>query len=125
MGSKTIYIADDDLSICEILSVILRDKGYNIIISNDGSSLLALDTIPDLIFLDVRMASVDGSELCKSWKLNPRTMLVPIIIVSANQDIPEIAKDCGADGWLAKPFEMQDLLRLAEEYTMNQRKQLI
>lgn len=125
MGSKTIYIADDDLSICEILSVILRDKGYNIIISNDGSSLLALDTIPDLIFLDVRMASVDGSELCKSWKLNPRTMLVPIIIVSANQDIPEIAKDCGADGWLAKPFEMQDLLRLAEEHTMNERKQLI
>ena len=125
MGSKTIYIADDDLSICEILSVILRDTGYNIIISNDGSSLLALDTIPDLIFLDVRMASVDGSELCKSWKLNPRTMLVPIIIVSANQDIPEIAKDCGADGWLAKPFEMQELLRLAEEHTMNERKQLI
>ena len=124
MGSKTIYIADDDLSICEILSVILRDKGYNIIISNDGSSLLTLDIVPDLIFLDVRMASIDGAELCKTWKLNPRTMQVPIIIVSANQDIPEIAKDCGADGWLAKPFEMQDLLRLAEEHTLKG-KQLI
>lgn len=124
MGSKTIYIADDDLSICEILSVILRDKGYNIIISNDGSSLLTLDIVPDLIFLDVRMASIDGAELCKTWKVNPRTMQVPIIIVSANQDIPEIAKDCGADGWLAKPFEMQDLLRLAEEHTLKG-KQLI
>ena len=124
MGSKTIYIADDDLSICEILSVILRDKGYNIIISNDGSSLLTLDIVPDLIFLDVRMASIDGAELCKTWKVNPRTMEVPIIIVSANQDIPEIAKDCGADGWLAKPFEMQDLLRLAEEHTLKG-KQLI
>ena len=120
MGSKTIYIADDDLSICEILSVILRDKGYNIIISNDGSSLLTLDIVPDLIFLDVRMASIDGAELCKTWKVNPRTMQVPIIIVSANQDIPEIAKDCGADGWLAKPFEMQDLLRLAEEHTLKE-----
>lgn len=114
---KTIYIADDDSSIREILSVILIDRGYNVILSPDGLSLDRLDIVPDLILLDIRMAGVDGSALCRYCKAKFSASGVPVILISANLDVKEIALECGADGFLSKPFEMNDILNLVQLYT--------
>jgi CheY-like chemotaxis protein len=120
----TIYIADDDPSIREILSVILTDKGYNVILSPDGLSLQYLDIIPDLILLDIRMSETNGSDLCRSYKQNKRTADVPVVLISANLDVDEIAVDCGADEFLSKPFELKDILELTQKYMLERNNNL-
>lgn len=124
METRTIYIADDDPSIREILSVILKEKGYNVILSPDGLSLYSLDIVPDLILLDIRMNETNGSDLCRSYKQNKRTADVPVVLISANLDVDEIALECGADEFLAKPFELKDILHLAQKYMLERNNKI-
>jgi len=116
VANKTIYVVDDDTSILEILSIILKDHGYNVIVSTDGSSLDSMGTIPDLIILDIRLAGSDGSEICRQCKQDARLASVPIILVSANLDGEDIARSCGADAFLSKPFELKEILGLAHKH---------
>ena len=116
MTSKIIYVIDDDTSILEILSIILKDNGYEVVVSPDGSSLHELEIIPDLIILDIRLAGKDGAQLCRQYKQSERLSSVPVILVSANLDGQEIAEACGADEFLAKPFELKEILGLTQKY---------
>ena len=116
MTSKFIYVVDDDSSILEILSMILKGNGYEVIVSPDGNSLDDLEVVPDLIILDIRLAGKDGAQLCRKCKQSERLSCVPIILVSANLDGQEIAEECGADDFLAKPFELKEILGLTQKY---------
>jgi CheY-like chemotaxis protein len=70
---------------------------------------------PDLLLLDIWMSGLDGREICKALKLQDHTKHIPIILVSANRDTEQIAHDAGADDFLNKPFDMDDLLRKVAE----------
>lgn len=117
MNKKRIYIADDDPSILEVISIILGSRGYDVITSPDGISLDTLEVLPDLIFLDIRMSGTDGGEICRHFKSQPHKSQVPVVLISANRDIDEIAQKCGADDFLPKPFEIKDIVSLAGKYT--------
>lgn len=117
MNKKRIYIADDDPSILEVISIILGSRGYEIITSPDGISLDTLSDLPDLVFLDIKMSGTDGGEICRHFKSQPNKSQVPVILISANRDIDEIAERCGADAYLPKPFEIKDLVSIAGKYT--------
>lgn len=109
---KRIFIADDDQDILEIISMILRTKNYDIQATSDANDIFKLDNnnLPDLILMDIWMSGLDGREICKCLKTDAHTKDIPFIFISANSNIEEITKEYKADDYIAKPFEMQDLL---------------
>jgi CheY-like chemotaxis protein len=121
MSKKKIYIADDDPDILEVLTIILEGKGYQVIASSDGRSLSKLEDLdfPDLIFLDVRMSGSDGSEICRMLKSRADTKSIPVVLISANRNLNEIGKDCGANDVISKPFDIKDIVNVASKYTLS------
>ncbi len=90
-------MADDDVNILELMHMILELQGYDVTTSSDGLSLQALGETPDMVFLDIGMSGSDGSEICHNYKTNPNTSGVPVVLVSANTNLQEIAGRCGAN----------------------------
>src|SRR5688500_8082070 len=117
MSRKKIYVADDDPDILEVLTIILETRGYEVITSTDGRSLSSMEELPDLIFLDIRMSGNDGSEICRMLKSKAETASIPIVLISANRNLYEIAAECGANDVIAKPFDIKDIVTTAGKYT--------
>jgi len=107
----TIMVADDDLSILECVKLMLEFEGYHVQTTASGNDLLTLKTFPDLILLDIWMSGVDGREICKALKANPETGHIPIMLFSASTNLMVSASEAGANDFLEKPFEMQELLQ--------------
>lgn len=115
---KKILVADDDPGILEALTYMLEDEGYEVLTSVDGDVIpIIKKDKPDLLLLDLWMSGQNGSDICKEIKNNPKTSDVPVVIISANRDTKAIAFACGADDFLTKPFEMEDLLKMVKKYT--------
>jgi len=115
---KKIMIADDDPGIVDAVEMLLEFEGYDVISTVDGSTVLDMkENLPDLLLLDIWMSGEDGRDICKKLKQEPLTKNIPVIMVSASHDIKESALEAGADDFLAKPFEMNDLLKKIEDLT--------
>ncbi len=118
MGKKKVLVADDDPAICEGISMILEDAGYGVITTTDGQTVTEVKKdVPDIILLDIWMSGVDGREVCRDLKQQETTKNIPVVMISANKDTEQMALSCGADGFIAKPFEMEDLLAKVKFYT--------
>lgn len=108
---KKIMIADDDPGIVDAIEMLLEFEGYAVTSTVDGADVLDLkDELPDLLLLDIWMSGEDGRDICKKLKQLDATKNIPVIMISASRDIKESALAAGADDFLAKPFEMNDLL---------------
>ena len=109
---STILIAEDDQQIREALDRILRFEGYETVLAHDGAAALdAFDQpAPDAALLDVMMPFVDGLSVVR--KLRDRGNRTPILMLTARQETPDrvAGLDAGADDYLAKPFELDELL---------------
>ena len=111
-------IADDDPGIVDAIEMLLEFEGYEVLSTVDGNRVLDMkENLPDLLLLDIWMSGEDGRDICKKLKQEPLTKNIPIIMVSASHDIKESAIEAGADDFLAKPFEMNDLLKKIEDLT--------
>lgn len=111
MSSKLIYIADDEVNICNIIKSFLLKEGFQVQTYHDGLSLLnAFKKHPaDLLILDIMMPELDGYSLCTAIRTFSN---VPIIIVSAkDSEIDRIlGLNLGGDDYLTKPFSPMELL---------------
>lgn len=108
---KTILVVDDDTAILDALTIVLTDSGFKVKTMASGHELLELTSpLPDLIVLDIWLADMDGREVCKKLKSDPKTAHIPVIVFSANKNIEQLSLEAGADGYLAKPFSIADLL---------------
>jgi DNA-binding response OmpR family regulator len=108
---KTIMIADDDPGIVDAIEMLLEFEGYNVRSTMNGEAVLQLgDKLPDVLLLDIWMSGNDGRDICKKLKQNDATKKLPVIMISASRDIKESAMEAGADDFVAKPFEMNELL---------------
>lgn len=97
--------------------MMLKDAGYEVQSTANGHTVQRVsDYLPDLLLLDIRMAGVDGRDICRYLKSQRLTKHIPIIMVSANQDTEKIAHDAGAEDFIAKPFDMDKLLEKVEKY---------
>lgn len=117
---KKIFVVDDDPSILEVMTIVLEDKGYDVSSISTGPQffeLLKKGPHPDLIFLDLWISGSEGTEITKQLKADKKTKDIPVIIVSALNDLETICEDAGADGFLEKPFEIENLLSLVEKHT--------
>ncbi|MBS4029385.1 MAG: response regulator [Ignavibacteriales bacterium] len=130
---RKILIVDDTEINVELLGDILREYRYDIVTASDGMEALAMVDIhkPDLILLDVSMPRMDGLEVCERLKKNPLTACIPIVMVTALQDlaIKMKALDAGAEDFLSKPFNkvelrarVQSLLHQTELYEILQQR---
>ncbi|HEX8023535.1 response regulator [Mucilaginibacter sp.] len=110
-NTKKIMIADDDPGIVDAVEIILDFEGYQVSSTVNGATILDMKTeFPDLLLLDIWMSGFDGRDICRKLKNDDITKSIPIIMISASRDIERSAYDAGADDFLAKPFEIDDLL---------------
>ena len=112
MSIGKILICDDDRNICELLRLYLEKEGYTLSIANDGEEALAkfnADT-PDLILLDIMMPKLDGFGLLK--KMREKGIDAPVLFLTARDAVSDRVKglDLGADDYLVKPFDFDELL---------------
>src|SRR5438552_3106805 len=113
MPKKKILVADDDAGIVDAMQILLEDEGYEVITTMEGENIEEMyKQKPDLVFLDIWMSGVNGNTVCKKLKEDDATKKVPIIMFSANRDTEQIAMQCGADGFLSKPFDIKDLMEI-------------
>jgi DNA-binding response OmpR family regulator len=118
MKQKKIMIADDDPGIVDAVEMLLEFEGYQVTSTVDGSTVLDMkDELSDLLLLDIWMSGEDGRDICKKLKSINATKNIPVIMISASRDIKESAMAAGADDFLAKPFEMDELLKKIESLT--------
>lgn len=113
MEAKTILVVDDDNVIRETAQRYLQKQGYNVKTLDNGYEVLVvcLYLKPDLIVTDIRMPKLDGLSLVKGLKNNSDTASIPVIFISALDDIEimEKAKALGARHFLIKPFSLDEL----------------
>lgn len=110
---KRILVIDDDEDILTILNIIFEDEGYEVILSNTGTSAEEVLLIhPDLVVLDVRIRGFHktGDQICNELKTMDGTRNLPVILLSAEVDVPVLARESGADGYFRKPFNIDDLV---------------
>jgi CheY-like chemotaxis protein len=108
---KRILIAEDDPAILDVLQLILEEGGYAVESVADEAALSDFPNgHPDLLLLDIWMSGWDGREICRSLKGREETKHLPILLCSANRDGEQIAREVGADGFIAKPFDLDALL---------------
>lgn len=118
--NKKILIIDDDEGILEAVSVMLEMEGYSVCTSTkDGPELYnIIDTKhPNLILLDVLLSGVDGRDICKGLKHYAKTKDIPIIMVSAHLSAGKNFHEYGAQAFLAKPFDIEELLSTIKNHT--------
>ena len=119
MGKKIakIMIADDDPAIVDALQLLLTDEGYDVTYTCDGETVPMMKShFPDLLLLDIWMSGVNGGDVCKQLKQQEQTRDIPVIMISANRDTEAIAKASGAEDFLLKPFDIDELLQKIDKY---------
>ena len=113
-----ILVVDDNLQNLKLLFALLDREGYQARPVNNGSlALRAVEAAPpDLILLDINMPEMDGYEVCKSLKRNPDTRDIPIIFLSAYQNIEDklTAFQAGGVDYVTKPFSKEEVLARVE-----------
>lgn len=109
-----ILIVEDDPLEADLLGQELEDHGYKTLWAEDGEKGLQLvqESLPDLVLLDILLPKLDGFEVVKKIKTNPKTRYIPVIMVTALVDMDERVKglDSGADDYITKPFKTFELL---------------
>ncbi|CAD5981522.1 MULTISPECIES: response regulator [Planktothrix] len=111
----TVMIVDDSNALREIIANMLRDSGMEVISAEDG--VQALEKIEqvtqlDLVVLDIVMPNMNGYELCRHIKKNPKTQNIPVVMCSSkSEDFDRIwGIRQGADAYISKPFRPEELL---------------
>ena len=115
---KKILLVDDRQTVFRLLEAIIRIKGYELIYAESGQQgiVMARQELPDLILLDVIMPDIDGFKVCQYLKENPDTKDIPVMFLTARgaEDDLVMGRKVGADGFMTKPFQAKEVLKLIE-----------
>lgn len=125
ISKKDILIVDDMSDNLRVLSSMLTKQGYNVRKALNGQmALTACQTIlPDLILLDIMMPGMDGYEVCQNLKADDKTRAVPVIFISALDEVFDKVKAFNAGGvdYITKPFQIEEVLaRIGNQLTIQQ-----
>jgi two-component system, OmpR family, alkaline phosphatase synthesis response regulator PhoP len=111
---EKILIVDDEKDIARMLNYNLKKEGYRTVEAYDGEDALDLAARerPDLILLDLMLPGVDGLEVCKQLKKEPKTAAIPIIMLTAKTQETDkvVGLELGADDYVSKPFSLKELI---------------
>ncbi|MEA3493746.1 MAG: response regulator [Candidatus Margulisiibacteriota bacterium] len=121
--AKTVLIIEDYPETLIMLTEIVKGAGYAVKTSETGEEALKIigRSPMDAVLLDIMLPRIDGFEVCRRIKGDPKTKNIPVIAVTAF-DVPDIEAKClqaGADEVVMKPFEIEDLLNKLKKYIKN------
>jgi len=112
--NEKIYIVEDESDIAELLKVNLEKSGYKPKSFSEASSFFKKVEVekPDLVILDLMLPDMDGLEVCKNLRGNPKTSGIPIIMLSAKGEETDriLGLELGADDYVTKPFSPRELI---------------
>lgn len=112
MNNKKIMVCDDDQGILDVLQMLLETEDFTVITEIESPNVI--DQIksknPDLLLLDLWMPILSGDQVLKKIRQTEDIKDLPVIVLSASVDGSDIAADAGADAFVAKPFDMDDLI---------------
>jgi two-component system phosphate regulon response regulator PhoB len=114
MATERILVVDDEEDLLELVRYNLSKEGYHVqcVASGELAIQAATTQLPDLILLDLMLPVVDGLDVCKSLKSNPKTQHIPIMMVTAKTAEADVVSglELGADDYITKPFSPRVLL---------------
>ncbi|MFI5130979.1 MAG: PleD family two-component system response regulator [Chitinophagales bacterium] len=108
----TILVVDDDPDISMMLKLMLEYKGYQVMIlerTEDVITTLNENNI-SMVIIDMLLSGISGTDICAEIRQNHQTADCPILMISAHPNAKKICLDAGADDFIAKPFDMNDIL---------------
>lgn len=105
-------ICDDDEGIIDVLEMILDEVGHTVISVNDSLKVQAAidQEQPDLLILDLWMPRLSGQEVLKHLRKHSANHQLKVIVISASRDGEQVAVDAGANQFIAKPFDLKNIL---------------
>ena len=110
----TVLVVEDDAANRVLLTRLLERAGYRAITADDGPSGLAaaFELAPDLVLLDIGLPGMDGLEICRRLRADPRTVALPVVLLTGRTSVDDVVTglDAGADDFLGKPFHEAELL---------------
>jgi two-component system, OmpR family, alkaline phosphatase synthesis response regulator PhoP len=113
LSGSRVLIADDNEQNRELLDAYLADETYEILMAHDGQQTMEVVAAshPDLILLDIMMPRMSGYEVCEQLKANPETRSIPVLMVTALNEMGDIEKavKAGCDDFLSKPVNQLEL----------------
>ena len=121
MKAKKIVIVDDDVAILDSLGLLLDFEGFDVKAFERGSEIFKCieDTCkPDAILIDMWLSEEDGRDICKKLKNDDKTKDIPIIIMSASRGLEGTALESGANAFIAKPFDIDDVIDKLHHFTV-------
>lgn len=126
MTHARILVAEDDPVTARFLTTLLSEKGYEVLLAEDGerAAELAANGRPDLIVCDVVMPYRDGFDLLREFRRDERLERVPVILLSMRDREEDIvhALESGADDYMVKPFNARELLARVRKQLLARRR---
>jgi DNA-binding response OmpR family regulator len=120
MELKRILAIEDEIDILDLYTYIFTDAGYEFSGSVTGENIFTqIETFrPDLVMLDINLGALSGSDLCRAIKSDPQTSQITVVLVSGETQTVQLMEYTKANGFIAKPFDLDYLLsRVAELLT--------
>ena len=117
-----ILVVEDDPQVARLITLVLGRNGFQSEVVSDGQTAMerAKEKKPEIIFADLTIKGMGGEALCSALKSHAETKTIPFVVVSGDRDIAEKARQCGADDYMGKPFEFDDLVRLVKKHARAQ-----
>lgn len=116
---KKVLICDDDSDIVEMLEVILEDKAYQLITETDSRKVVDLirSENPNLLLMDLWMPVLSGDQVLRQIREIAELEKLPVIIMSASRDGQSVALEAGANAYIAKPFDINELIGKVQTFS--------
>ncbi|MCL5265058.1 MAG: response regulator [Chloroflexi bacterium] len=118
MRSAKVLVVDDDATIVDFVTLFLESEGFAVGKASNGEE--AIERVkrdrPDLVLLDVMMPVMDGVICCQTLKNDPSTQHLPVVMMSAQENLRGRMLTLGADDYLEKPFDVDTLLDIIERF---------
>ncbi|WP_294349623.1 PleD family two-component system response regulator [Sphingobacterium sp.] len=114
---KKIVICDDDVLILNVLELALKNELSDVYPVIKSRELLAIvdEVCPDILILDIDMPWLSGDDIVRELRNSEKQADLPVILMSVKLQGKQIASECGADAFLSKPFELDDLFLLVDK----------
>ena len=124
INKLNILVIDDDQDIGRMLKMLLEFKGFSVTIAeNKTMAVETLNNTPmDIIIMDMLLSGENGINICVDFKNTNDIKQIPILMMSAHPDAKIICLEAGANDFIPKPFEMQDMLMKIDQLMMNKKK---
>lgn len=114
---RMVLVVEDDADLLGMVQLVLESAGYRVTTAAEGGEALqkVAQEMPGLILLDMKMPGMDGWEFARQFRARYDRQ-APIVVLTAAENAGQRAEEIGAEGYLGKPFEIDDLIATVEEH---------